>query len=168
MATTGAVGARPARPAGFTLVEVLVAIVVLTIGAAGLIQLLAQGQQQNHRRRASEAARRIAENEVQRARSAGPWTIPDAGATARVNQYGGPDPAGDFRVFVDRDLVCDSRAARPDDSGAGAPACPGAIARVTVRVDHLRDGAWLTRAVRTLHESGSAAATGSWTPAGSE
>lgn len=168
MATGKPLSGRCNRSRGFTLVEILVAIVVLAIGATGLIQLLAQAQQQNHRRRASEAARRIAENEVQRARSSGSWAIPMGGTTARVNQYGGPDPNGEYRIFVDREMVCDSQADVPDDTGVGAPACPGAMARITVRVDHLRVGTWNTRAARTLHESGTAPATGSWTPAGSE
>lgn len=153
---------------GFTLVEVLVAVVVLAIGAAGLIQLLAQGQQQNHRRRSSEAARRIAENEVQRARSAGAWAVDAGGTTARVNQYGAPDADGEFRVYVDRDLVCDSRAEQPDDSGSGPPPCAGALARISVRVDHLREGEWTTRIDRMFLESGASPATGKWSPAGSE
>ena len=159
---------RPRSRCGFTLVEVLVAVVVLAIGAAGLIQLLAQAQQQNHRRRGSEAARRIAENEVQRARSAGPWAVSGGGTTARVNQYGAPDPEGDFRVYVDRDLVCDSRADQPNDTGSVTPPCPGALAQITVRVDHLREGVWITRVERVLQESGSNPATGTWTLAGTQ
>lgn len=157
----GALGAR-----GFTLVEVLVAVVVLAIGAAGLIQLLAQAQQQNDRRRSSEVARRIAENEVQRARSAGPWNVPAVGARTRVDQNGTPDPGGEYRVYVDRDLSCDARSARLNDSGGPPPPCAGAFARILVRVEHLRAGAWSIRAERTLRESGNAPQTGSWNLAG--
>ena len=151
---------------GFTLVEVLVAVVVLAIGAAGLLQLFAQAQQQNDRRRSSEVARRLAENEVQRARSAGPWNVPAVGTPTRVDQNGIPDLAGEYRVYVDRDLLCDSRSSRPNDAGGPPPPCAGAFARITVRVDHFRAGAWSTRASHILYESGSDPATGSWTLAG--
>lgn len=157
-------GARGAR--GFTLVEVLVAVVVLSIGAAGLIQLFAQAQQQNDRRRSSEVARRLAENEVQGARSAGPWDVPAAGTWARVDQNGTPDPAGEYRVLVDRDLLCDASSSRPNDAGGPPPPCAGALAGITVRVDHFRGGAWSTRVSQVLLESGSTPASGSWTLAG--
>ena len=115
---------RPMRgPGGFTLVEVLVAVVILAIGAAGLIQLLAQAQQQNDRRRGAEVARRIAENEVARARSAGPWNVPATAVSARVDPNGTPDPAGAYRVTVQRDVVCDGPSARPNDTGGAAAAC---------------------------------------------
>lgn len=163
----GPVSARTLRSrSGFTLVEVLVAIVVLAIGAAGLIQLLAQAQQQNDRRRSSEVARRLAENEVQRARGAGPWNVPAVGTWARVDQNGTPDLAGEYRVYVDRDLFCDPSSSRVNDAGGPPPPCAGAFARITVRVDHFRAGAWSTRAERVLHESGEAPASGSWTLAG--
>ena len=151
---------------GFTLVEVLVAVVVLAIGAAGLIQLFAQAQQQNDRRRSSEVARRLAENEVQRARSAGPWNVPAVGTPTRVDQNGTPDLAGEYRVYVDRDLLCDASSSRPNDAGGPPPPCAGAFARITVRVDHFRAGAWSTRVQRVLYESGSDPASGSWTLAG--
>lgn len=157
----GALGVR-----GFTLVEVLVAVVVLAIGATGLIQLLAQAQQQNDRRRSSEVARRIAENEVQRARSAGPWNVPAAGTRTRVDQNGTPDPVGEYRVYVDRDLFCDARSARLNDSGGLPPPCAGAFARILVRVEHLQAGTWTIRAGQVLHESGNAPQTGSWNLAG--
>jgi prepilin-type N-terminal cleavage/methylation domain-containing protein len=159
-------GRARGRRGGFTLVEVLVAVVVLAIGAAGLIQLLSLAQQQNDRRRSTEVARRLAENEVQRARGAGPWNVPADGTTARVDRNGTPDPNGPFRVRVHRDLVCDPASARPDDTGGGSPPCPGALARITVRVEHLRAGAWSTRMQRVLHESGSAPASGTWNLAG--
>ena len=151
---------------GFTLVEVLVAMVVLAIGAAGLIQLFSQAQQQNDRRRSSEVARRIAENEVQRARAAGPWNVPAGGTWARVDQNGTPDPAGEYRVYVDRDLFCDPSAARVNDTGGPPPPCAGAFAQVTVRVEHFRAGTWSTRVQRILREAGDAPASGSWTLAG--
>jgi prepilin-type N-terminal cleavage/methylation domain-containing protein len=156
------------RARGFTLVEVLVALVVLTVGVAGLIQLLSQAQQQHQRRRASEEARRIAQNEVQRARSAGAWSIPQEGSTSRVNAYGAPDADGPFQVVVGHDVECDPHAGRPDDSGAEILTCPGAHARITIRVEHLRDGDWITRAQRTLHQSYNGPAVGSWNPAGHE
>lgn len=159
-------GRRSRGARGFTLVEVLVAVVVLAIGAAGLIQLFAQAQQQNDRRRSSEVARRLAENEVQRARSAGPWNVPAVGTATRVDQNGTPDSIGEYRVYVDRDLLCDASSARPNDAGAPPPPCPGAFARIMVRVDHLRAGAWSTRAGYVLIESGSDPASGSWTLAG--
>jgi prepilin-type N-terminal cleavage/methylation domain-containing protein len=152
--------------AGFTLVEVLIAVVVLAIAAAGLIQLLAQAQQQNDRRRGSEVARRIGENEVQRARAAGAWNVPVAGAPARVDADGTPDPNGEYRVTVGRDLVCDAPSARPNDTGGPAPPCAGALARITVRVERFRDGGWSTRLLRVLHESGNEPASGSWSLAG--
>lgn len=158
-------GARGGR-AGFTLVEVLIALVVLGIGAAGLIQLLGLAQQQNDRRRSSEVALRIAENEVQRARSAGAWNVPASGTATRVDQNGAADPAGEYRVLVDRDLYCDSRSERLDDSGAGASPCPGAFATVTVQVEHFRNGGWEVRVERTLQESGDNPAAGSWSLAG--
>ncbi len=151
---------------GFTLVEVLVAIVLLAIAAAGLIQLLAQAQQQNDRRRSSEVARRLAENEVERARGAGPWNVPAVGTPTRVDPNGTPDPNGEYRVHVERDLACDSRSARLNDAGGPPPPCAGAFARITVRIDHFRAGAWSTRAERVLHESGNTPASGSWTLAG--
>lgn len=151
---------------GFTLVEVLVAVVVLSICAAGLIQLFAQAQQQNDRRRSSEVARRLAENEVQRARSAGPWNVPAVGTATRVDQNGTPDLAGEYRVYVDRDLLCDGRSSQPNDTGGPAPPCAGAFARITVRVDHFRAGAWSTRVSQVLYESGSDPESGSWTLAG--
>jgi len=147
---------------GFTLVEVLVALVVLSIGAAGLIQLLGQAQQQNDRRRSSETALRIAENEVQRARGAGPWNVTAAGTMMRVDQNGAPAPNGEYRVYVDRDLACDSRSERLDDAGAAPEPCRGAFARITVRVDHLQGAAWRTRVQRTLLESGEDPAAGTW------
>jgi len=156
------------RPTGFTLVEVLVALVVLTIGAAGLIQLLAQAQQQHQRRRTSEEARRIAQNEVQLVRSAGAWSIPEEGSTRRVNPYGAPDPDGSFRVTVGGETECDPLAARPDDPGAGETACAGAFARITIRVDHLRDGTWVTRAQRTFYQSGGGPTVGSSSSGGNE
>jgi type II secretion system protein I len=158
---------RPAPgAAGFTLVEVLVAVVILAIAAAGLIQLLAQTQQQNDRRRGSEAARRIADNEVARARSAGPWNVPATPTTTRVDRNGTPDPAGAYRVTVQRDVVCDAPSARPNDTGDAVTACAGALARITVRVEHLRGDSWSTRAERTLYECGDEPASGSWTLAG--
>lgn len=163
----GAMRGRARSRAGFTLAEVLVALVVLGVGAAGLIQLLGQAQRQNSRRRASEAALRIAENEVQRVRSAGPWSVPAAGAAARVDGSGAPDPAGAYRVQVGRSLSCDAASARLDDRSAGtSPPCPGALARVAVRVEHLRGGAWTVLAERTIATGGEGAAGGSWSLAG--
>jgi prepilin-type N-terminal cleavage/methylation domain-containing protein len=152
---------------GFTLVEVMVAVVVLAIGAAGLIQLLAQAQQQNDRRRSSEVTRRIAANEVERVRAAGPWNVPAAGTPERVDPNGTRDASGEYRVYVDRDLFCDARSSRLNDTGAPPPPCPGALARITVRVEHLRAGAWSLRASHVLHERGDAPASGAWTLAGS-
>lgn len=151
---------------GFTLVEVLVAVVVLAIAAAGLMQLFAQAQQQNDRRRSSEVARRLAANEVQRARSAGPWHVPAVGTPTRVDQNGTPDLAGEYRVYVDRDLLCDRPSWQPNDAGGPPPPCAGAFARIIVRVDHFRAGAWSTRVRHVLYESGSDPSSGSWTPAG--
>jgi prepilin-type N-terminal cleavage/methylation domain-containing protein len=163
----GPVSTRAAGPrGGFTLVEVLVAVVVLAIGAAGLIQLLSQAQQQNDRRRSSEVARRIAENEVQRARGAGAWNVPAVGAPTRVDQNGTPDVDGEYRVYVDRDLFCDPSSTRLNDTGGPPPPCAGAFAQITVRVEHFRAGAWSTRANQVLLESGTSPASGSWTLAG--
>jgi type II secretion system protein I len=151
---------------GFTLVEVMVALVVLAIGAAGVIQLMGQGQQQNGRRRMKEAALRIAANEIQRARSSGIWSIPAVAAPTRVDATGAPDAAGPYRVSVVRTTQCDPAAARPDDPGtAGTGRCDGAIARIDVTVEYLEAAVWTTRAQRTLIEAGENPGTGTWTPA---
>jgi len=154
------------RRAGFTLVEVMVALVVLGIGAAGVMQLMAQGAQQNGRRRMKEAALRIAANEIQRARSSSIWSIPAVANATRVDETGSPDPTGPYRVSVVRTILCDPAATRPDDRGTGATGrCDGAIARIDVRVEHLEDGLWTPRAERTLIEAGEDPGTGTWTPA---
>lgn len=154
------------RQQGFTLVEVIVSVVLLSIGAAGLIQFLNQVQQQNDRRRTSENALRIAWNEVERVLSAGAWNVPITGTVTRVDAAGTPASTGEFRVYVDRNLYCDALSDRINDSGAIAVPCRGAFARITVRVDHLLAGTWRTRALHVFEASGNAPASGSWTLAG--
>lgn len=151
---------------GFTLIEVLVAVVVLAIGAAGLVQLIAQGQQRNARRRAAEDALRIMDNEVQRVRSAGGWNVPAATVTTRVDQSGLPDPAGPYRVRVGRAVACDAAGTRPNDSGGPPEPCGGAHAAVLLGVEHLSAGTWALRAERQVRTTARAAGSGSWSPAG--
>lgn len=151
---------------GFTLVEVLVAVVVLAIGAAGLVQFIAQGQQRNARRRAAEDAVRIMDNEVQRVRSAGGWNVPAATVTTRVDRSGLPDPAGTYRVRVGRTVACDAEGARPNDSGGPPEPCPGAHPAVLLHVEHLSAGTWTLRAERQVRATAREVGSGSWSPAG--
>jgi prepilin-type N-terminal cleavage/methylation domain-containing protein len=157
---------RSARPPGFTLVEVMVALVVLAIGAAGIIQLLGQSQQQNTRRRASETSQRIADAEVEAARAGGVWNVPSPGTATRLADDGTPDPTGPYRVFVERQVLCDAASARPADDGVAASGCAGALAQVAVTVEHLDAGTWTTRASRVIVDAGARPATGRWSPAG--
>jgi prepilin-type N-terminal cleavage/methylation domain-containing protein len=151
---------------GFTLVEVLIAIVILSIAAVGTMNVIDRVLQQNDRRRSAEVARRIAANEVERARSAGAWNVPLTGSTVRVDYSGAPATGGEYRVYVDRNLFCDAPSDRPNDAGTAPPPCPGPYARITVRVDHLQHGTWRTRASRVLDESGALAESGTWSLAG--
>ena len=154
------------RPLGFTLVEVLVSLVLLSIGAAGLIGFLNQVQQQNDRRRNAEIALRIGWNEVERVRGAGAWNVPSTGTLTRIDASGAPAPFGEFLVYVYRNVYCDPLSERTNDSGTVLQPCPGAFARITVRVDHLQAGAWRTRVLHVFEDSGNAPATGSWNLAG--
>lgn len=135
---------------GFTLVEVMVALVLLAVGAAGLIELLGEGQRLSAGRRSNEAASRIAETELRSTLVAGAASVPPAGTSELLSEDGTPDPSGPFRVLVQREVTCDPPSALPDDSGSGAtPPCTGALTHIVAQVEHLEGAGWTLRASRT-------------------
>lgn len=152
---------------GFTLVEVMVALVVLTIAGIGVMDLLARGQSQNHRRRSVEAALHIARNEVERVQAGDPRLVPTSAAWTHTDETGTPAAEGTFRVRVSRTTACDAVAAVIDDSGSGAaPPCAGAIPQVEIAVEHAREGAWTRLVTRTVRDAAIQPSSGSWAHAG--
>lgn len=155
------------RNDGFTLVEVLVAVVILTIAGLGVVDLMTQGQGQQARRRASEAALQIARNEIERVQIAGAWNAPTSGTVwSAVDETGTPAAAGPFYVRVFRLTDCDPAAPAIDDSGAGGAPCVGAIPSIQVNVWHVREGATRLLVTRSVRDTGSQPANGTWSLAG--
>lgn len=151
---------------GFTLIEVLMSLAILSIAGIGLVGMLSESGQQNYRRLAAVDALRLARNEAQRALTA-PAVVPGVGSTYRMNADGTPNTAGVYRARVQAQLWCDALSSAPDDrGGAPAPACRNHT-RILVNVDFLEGGTtWRTLATYQAFAPANEPQASTWSPAG--
>lgn len=150
---------------GFTLVETMVALVVLAIGGWGVMSMLAEDGYGRAAREAHLAAERIARNEVERLEVAGAWSGPAAGASERVDERGVADPEGDYVVTIAAARTCNGGEWQPDrDPAATSPGgCPAerSSVRYTVTVAYPA-GAAARTLTREVWLAGTEPASGSW------
>lgn len=120
---------------GFTLIEVLLAMVLFAVGAVALSSHTSAARKQDKDREVRLMAHRIAHNEVEHARSADPWTA-SASSTLLFDRTGAPTTATGptpwvYRATVTRAVSCTGGTMVQDNALAPTPTGGCAATRPT-------------------------------------
>lgn len=123
--------------AGFTLLELVIALFVLGFVGNAFVKTVADEIRQSTERRERRLAEEIARNEAERLEITSPWTAP-ATSTYAVDRTGSPDPDGPYEITITRSVTCDGGPMLVDNAAAPPPSMgcttQRPLARFTVTV----------------------------------
>lgn len=124
-----------AAQAGYSLLETLLAIVLVAVVAFPLLDGLTRGQRFETHAAERRSAERLLRNEVERLRAAAPWQRLDTTSTV-ISAGGEADPAGPYRLEVVPATRCagGTRSAELTEPLGGGCADRRAIVEYEVRV----------------------------------
>lgn len=92
---------------GFSLLELVMAMLILTVVSTTFILGYARQQQFNRASEKRAIARIIGQNTIESLRAAGPEGAAGyAGTLTRVNSAGVADPEGDFEILIGSEAIC--------------------------------------------------------------
>jgi prepilin-type N-terminal cleavage/methylation domain-containing protein len=158
---------RPLSRAGFTLMEVVGALAVLSIAGLGLLTMLRENERNTRERTQEFTAEQIVRNEIERLRIAGPWGGPVT-TSFTVDHTGARTPTGNYTVAITRVGTCNGGVFHRDTgyegaSPAGCPALrPTAVYTVQAR---FRVHGQTRSVVRTLSLGSSETTSSTWNSA---
>jgi prepilin-type N-terminal cleavage/methylation domain-containing protein len=131
---------RPSNDRGFTIIEVLIAIVVLTVALVSMAELMAITLRLQQLGRNQTAAIRVAQDKIDELMSqnfANPQLSVGGSLTADVaNHFDAPAPAGGGNAIYRRRWFVEAMdfGDQGNDGGVMTPVAAGSTRRITVRV----------------------------------
>lgn len=120
---------------GFSLVEVTIAILLLSAIGAGIARVLAESVRTSRTERYRATATRLAASTIERLKAAGPAAYTTAADTFRVRGDGVRDENGIYQIEISTELTCDA-GLNPESAVTGPLNFPGDCDEMRPRIGY--------------------------------